>query len=59
MSSYLWKFFLPYLELSQSTYYFIDLRGYGHSSYNKPITSIKNFSDDVDEFVNVKKKKII
>ncbi|MFJ7737474.1 alpha/beta fold hydrolase [Lysinibacillus sp. NPDC097287] len=34
------------------TIYAIDLRGFGGSSYHKPITSIKDFSDDVKLFVD-------
>lgn len=30
----------------------IDLRGFGSSTYHKPITSIKDFSDDVKSFVD-------
>ncbi|MHA6250508.1 intracellular short-chain-length polyhydroxyalkanoate depolymerase [Oceanobacillus sp. CAU 1775] len=32
--------------------YAIDLRGFGESSYNKPITKIKDFSDDLKLFVD-------
>lgn len=30
----------------------VDLRGFGESTYNKPITSIKDFTDDVKLFVD-------
>ncbi|MUV37695.1 3-oxoadipate enol-lactonase [Lentibacillus sp. JNUCC-1] len=33
--------------------YAVDLRGFGESSYHKQITSIKDFSDDVKQFVDV------
>lgn len=33
--------------------YAVDLRGFGGSSYNNPILSIKDFSDDVKLFVDV------
>ncbi|MGG0719159.1 alpha/beta hydrolase [Robertmurraya massiliosenegalensis] len=29
----------------------VDLRGFGHSSYNQPIQSIKDFSDDIKRFI--------
>ena len=32
--------------------YAIDLRGFGESSYNKPVHSIKDFSDDIREFAD-------
>ena len=32
--------------------YAIDLRGFGNSSYNQPITSIKDFADDLKLFVD-------
>lgn len=31
---------------------FIDMRGYGRSSYNSPVTSIKDLSDDIFLFIN-------
>lgn len=37
------------------TIYAIDLRGFGGSSYHKPITSIKDFSEDVKLFVDAMK----
>lgn len=37
------------------TIYAIDLRGFGGSSYHKPISSMKDFSDDVKLFVDVMK----
>ncbi|HHW37225.1 MAG TPA: alpha/beta hydrolase [Bacillales bacterium] len=32
--------------------YAVDLRGFGISTYNKPIETIKDFSDDVQQFVD-------
>jgi pimeloyl-ACP methyl ester carboxylesterase len=37
MTSYNWILFLSYFDFSKYTYYLIDLRGYGLSSYNKAI----------------------
>jgi 2-hydroxy-6-oxonona-2,4-dienedioate hydrolase len=48
---------LNYFDFSKFTYYFIDLRGYGHSSYNKAIETIQDFSEDVKLFIEVKYKK--
>jgi alpha-beta hydrolase superfamily lysophospholipase len=50
---------LNYFDFSKFTYYIIDLRGYGHSSYNKTVSSIQDFAEDVDLLVDVKKIKII
>ncbi|WP_231495748.1 alpha/beta fold hydrolase [Paucisalibacillus sp. EB02] len=33
--------------------YAIDMRGFGESSYNKPITAIKDFSDDIKLWVDI------
>ena len=35
------------------TIYAVDMRGFGESTYNKRITSIKDFSDDIKLFVDV------
>jgi len=37
--------------------YAIDLRGFGASTYNKRITSIQDFSDDVKQFVDILRLK--
>ncbi|UUI03528.1 alpha/beta hydrolase [Oceanobacillus jeddahense] len=34
------------------TVYAVDLRGYGQSSYDQPINSIKDFSEDIKQFVD-------
>ncbi|WP_242698490.1 alpha/beta fold hydrolase [Bacillus sp. SD088] len=34
------------------TVYAVDLRGYGQSTYHQPINSIKDFSDDIKQFVD-------
>lgn len=34
------------------TVYAVDLRGYGQSTYHQPVDSIKDFSDDIKQFVD-------
>ena len=45
-SSKHWDILMDALD-EKYTIYAIDLRGFGESSYHKPITAIKDFSDDV------------
>ncbi|WP_155591308.1 alpha/beta fold hydrolase [Lysinibacillus cavernae] len=50
-SSKHWDILMEALD-DKYTIYAIDLRGFGGSSYHKPITAIKDFSDDVKLFVD-------
>ncbi|MED3798159.1 alpha/beta hydrolase [Lysinibacillus capsici] len=50
-SSKHWDILMDALD-EKYTIYAIDLRGFGESSYLKPITAIKDFSDDVKLFVD-------
>ncbi|WP_246938677.1 alpha/beta fold hydrolase [Bacillus pinisoli] len=50
-SSKHWDLFMEALP-SEFTVFAMDLRGFGLSSYNTPISSIKDFSDDVKLFVD-------
>jgi len=34
------------------TFYAVDMRGFGDSSYNSPISSMKDLSDDIDSFAS-------
>lgn len=45
--------YLPVVERLPEDFkaYFLDLRGFGESSYNKPFDSLKELSEDVFEFV--------
>ncbi|WP_285395279.1 alpha/beta hydrolase [Lysinibacillus sp. fls2-241-R2A-57] len=50
-SSKHWDVLIDSLD-EKYTIYAMDLRGFGGSSYHKPISSIKDFSDDVKLFVD-------
>ena len=50
-SSKHWDILMDALD-EKYTIYALDLRGFGESSYLKPITAIKDFSDDVKLFVD-------
>jgi len=50
-SSKHWDVLIDSLD-EKYTIYAIDLRGFGGSSYHKPISTIKDFSDDVKLFVD-------
>ncbi|WP_107950520.1 alpha/beta fold hydrolase [Lysinibacillus parviboronicapiens] len=50
-SSKHWDVLMESLD-AKYTIYAIDLRGFGGSSYRQPITSIKDFSEDVKHFVD-------
>lgn len=50
-SSKHWDVLIDGLD-AKYTIYAMDLRGFGGSTYHKPITSIKDFSDDVKLFVD-------
>ena len=51
-SSKHWDLVIEQLDPSYKVYG-IDLRGFGASTYNHPITSIKDFADDVKSFVDI------
>jgi pimeloyl-ACP methyl ester carboxylesterase len=51
-SSKHWDLLIDKLDPSFKVYA-LDLRGFGESSYHKPVMSIKDFSDDVKLFVDV------
>ncbi|WDV04978.1 MULTISPECIES: intracellular short-chain-length polyhydroxyalkanoate depolymerase [Lysinibacillus] len=50
-SSKHWDILMDALD-DKYTIYAIDLRGFGGSSYHKPISAIKDFSDDVKLFID-------
>ena len=50
-SSKHWDLLIDKMD-SEYKVYALDLRGFGESSYHKPIMSIKDFSDDVKMFVD-------
>src|SRR3954468_3174156 len=51
-SSKHWDLVIEQLDSSYKVYG-IDLRGFGASTYYHPITSIKDFADDVKSFVDI------
>ncbi|KAF0197026.1 MAG: alpha/beta hydrolase [Bacillota bacterium] len=52
-SSIHWDVLIEQLE-GHFKVYAVDLRGFGDSTYNRPIDSIKDFADDVKAFVTLK-----
>lgn len=52
-SSIHWDVLIEQLE-TRFKIYAIDLRGFGDSSYNRPVDSIKDFADDVKAFLALK-----
>ncbi|OZI12192.1 alpha/beta hydrolase [Bacillaceae bacterium SAS-127] len=50
-SSKHWDMLIDHLD-KQYKVYAVDLRGFGGSTYHEPIRSIKDFSDDVKQFVD-------
>ncbi|MDR5659325.1 alpha/beta hydrolase [Serpentinicella sp. ANB-PHB4] len=55
-SSKNWDILMESLD-SRFKVYAVDLRGFGESTYNKPITNMKDFSDDLKLFVDKLKLK--
>lgn len=51
-SSKHWDLVIEHLDPSYKVYG-IDMRGFGGSTYHRPITSIKDFADDVKSFVDI------
>ena len=50
-------FMKPFFELKNYTVICPDLRGYGDSSYNKPVESMQDFAEDVYSLCNILKIK--
>ncbi|WP_053070332.1 alpha/beta fold hydrolase [Alkalihalobacillus pseudalcaliphilus] len=60
-SSVQWDLLIEHMD-SKYTVYAIDLRGYGQSSYQQPINSIRDFADDIKLFaeqLDIKKADVI
>jgi pimeloyl-ACP methyl ester carboxylesterase len=53
ISSYWFKPLLAHIDLNQTRVLALDLRGFGHSSYNTRVESISDFADDIAYFCEV------